>query len=87
MLHEVVTLVHKGVSRFHKYAHLINNIRDFLEEDLDVKIVHWLREGNMCVVLLAKQGVKQQETLFLQNKPSPALQTLLLADVSGVTLS
>ena len=43
---------------YHRYATIVENIRDFVKEDWSVQFVHSLREGNRCVFeLIVNTGV------------------------------
>lgn len=56
--------------RFHKYATLIQDIKDLLNPDWLASIDHTLREGNSCADFLAKIGASSTRGVCCSHHPS-----------------
>lgn len=69
---------------FHRYATIIQEIRDLVVLPWSVELLHTLREGNMSADHLAKLGASGEEKLRVFESPPPDLQVLLASDVAGV---
>ena len=54
-LHDINLMKHPS-QEYHRYATIVENIRDFVKEDWSVQFVHSLREGNRCANYPAKLG-------------------------------
>lgn len=71
---------------FHKYATIVQEIKDLLDLPWRVELLHTLQEGNVSVDHLAKVGATRQEKLCLFETPPPDLQVLLPGDAASVAL-
>lgn len=70
---------------YHKYATIVQEVRDLLALPWHVDLQHTLREGNMCADHLAKMGAAGREKLRTFASPPPDLSVLLAGDAAGVT--
>ncbi|CAJ2670435.1 unnamed protein product [Trifolium pratense] len=79
-----ITFVTEPVDVWHHYAAIINNIKDILNRDWQVVILHTFREGNVCADYFAKLGANSNEVFpFIANPPA-GHNLCLLADASGI---
>ncbi|KAK2448759.1 hypothetical protein QL285_008006 [Trifolium repens] len=80
-------LIYEPVDEWHHYAAIIRNIKEILDRNWQVVILHTYREGNTCADILAKHGARNNEG-FTSIVVSPAgLNLCLLADASCVCFS
>jgi ribonuclease HI len=78
-----ITLIIESVDEWHHYAAIINNIKDNMNRDWQVSLLHTLREGNTCADFLAKLGATSNEAFSSIAIPPVGLNLSLLADASG----
>ena len=52
----VVSLAKEETILFHKYAAIIAAIKELLRRQWSVNLLHFLKDGNACVDILAKMG-------------------------------
>ncbi|KAK2421190.1 hypothetical protein QL285_031846 [Trifolium repens] len=78
----VIKLIYDPVNVWHYYAAIILNIKDLLARDWRIKVVHTLREGNVCPDFLAKLGALDLEVFSPIVVPHAGMNLLLLADAS-----
>lgn len=70
---------------YHRYAAILQDIRDLMKLPWSVELVHTLREGNQCADLLAKKGAASEAGLQIFNTPPPDLKVSLIGDATGVS--
>jgi ribonuclease HI len=80
----VIKLIYDLVNAWHHYAAIILNIKDLLARDWRVKVVHTLREGNVCADFLAKPGAHNLEVFSPIVVPHAGMNLLLLTYASGI---
>lgn len=73
-----------STNAWHNYAPIIKNIKDFLDRDWNVDVLHTLREGNACTNHLTKIAARGTLRLVDLASPPPSLDFHLLANASGV---
>ncbi|RZB58364.1 hypothetical protein D0Y65_046805 [Glycine soja] len=71
------TIIKQPRQDSHRYAFIVEGIKDFLKENLRVQLVHTLREGNMCVNFLAKLDPNLGDSLTEISTPPLELVELL----------
>lgn len=77
-------LINEHNIEFHRFATIIQEIRDFLALPWTVELKHTLREGNMCADHLAKLGARSDVKLQIFETPPSDLHLLLTGDAAGV---
>lgn len=82
-LHDINLMKHPS-QEYHRYATIVENIRDFVKEDWSVQFVHSLREGNRCANYPAKLGPNSGTCISGVDSPPWDLLGLLVADVLSV---
>ncbi|GAU11445.1 hypothetical protein TSUD_344360 [Trifolium subterraneum] len=83
-----IKLLNEHVDEWHPYyAAIITNIKDILNRDWRVTILHTFREGNACADYLAKHGANNNEVFSSIANPPPGLNLFLLADASRTWFS
>jgi hypothetical protein len=80
-------LLSDHINTWYDYAAIIHNIKDLLAKDRRVKIVHTLREGNVCTDYLTKFGARNPEAYSPIAIPPNRMSLLLLTDASGTLFS
>jgi ribonuclease HI len=80
-----IKLITEPVDEWHHYAAILNNIKDILNRDWHVSILHTLREGNACADYLAKHGANNNEVFSSIAIPPAGLNLFLLADACGTS--
>jgi hypothetical protein len=80
-----IKLITEPVDEWHHYAVILNNIKDILNRDWHVSILHTLREGNTCADYLAKHGANNNEVFSSIAIPPAGLNLFLLADACGTS--
>jgi len=78
-----VQILNELTPRFHKYATLIQDIKDLLNLDWRASIGHTLREGNRCADFLAKIGASSTLEYVDHASPPTGLSYLLASDSAG----
>lgn len=78
------TLIQDQSIDFHRYATIVQEIRDLLNLPWSVDLLHTLREGNMCADHLAKLGATCDTKLLIFENPPPDLQVALAGDAAGI---
>lgn len=68
----------------HRFASLIQQIKDKLSLNWNVSVENTLPEGNQYADYLAKMGVSQEDRLKIIDIAPHGMSNLLLADASGV---
>jgi hypothetical protein len=58
---------------YHKYANLIQDLKDLLSLERSTSITHTLHKGANCVNLLVKLGVSSTFDLLIHTSPPPDL--------------
>jgi hypothetical protein len=61
------------------HGYIIFNIKDLLARDWRVKVVHILREGNVCIDFLAKLEAHNLEVFFPIVVPPTGMSLLILS--------
>ncbi|GAU31755.1 hypothetical protein TSUD_146430 [Trifolium subterraneum] len=56
-----IKLITEPVDEWHHYATMLNNIKELLNRDWRVLILHTFREGNSCTDYLAKHGANNTD--------------------------
>jgi ribonuclease HI len=80
-------LISEPVDEWHHYAAIIRNIKEILNRNWHVVILHTYREGNACADFLAKHGARNNRGFTSIAIPPAGLNLCLLADASGVYFS
>jgi ribonuclease HI len=78
-----IKLITELVDEWHHYAAILNNIKELLNRDWRVLILHTFRESNVCADYLAKHGVNNTDVFVSIVIPPVGLNLSLLADASG----
>jgi len=78
-----VQILKELTPKFHKYATLIQDIKDLLNLDWQASIDHTLREGNNCADFLAKTDASSTSELVVHISPPTGLFDLLDSDSAG----
>ncbi|GAU35482.1 hypothetical protein TSUD_384370 [Trifolium subterraneum] len=78
-----IKLITKPVDELHHYAAILNNIKELLNRDWRVLILHTFREGNAYADYLAKHGANNTYVFVSIAIPPVLLNFSLLADASG----
>lgn len=78
------TIIKQPRQDSHRYAFIVEGIKDFLKENLRVQLVHTLREGNMCVNFLAKLDPNFGDSLTEISTPPLELVELLTVDAKAL---
>lgn len=81
-----ISLVHHPPLMFHELVGLVGCIRDLIQRDWEVRLLHTLREGNACADRLAKADASQGLDFCLLQDPPLELVPLLLADAVGTSV-
>ncbi|GAU49474.1 hypothetical protein TSUD_91460 [Trifolium subterraneum] len=82
-----IKLITEPVDVWHHYAVILNNIKDILNRDWQVSILHTFREGNTCAHYLAKHGAHNNIVFTTIAIPPAGLNLHLLTDASGIIFS
>ena len=80
----MVSLVNRPPPVSHELAAVIAQIRDLLQRDWVVRVLHTLREGNSCADFLAKAGANQMLNFCLIVEPPQGLLVSLAQDAADV---
>jgi ribonuclease HI len=80
-------LISEPVDEWHHYVAIIRNIKEILNRNRQVVILHTYREGNACADFLAKHGARNNRGFTSIAIPPSGLNLCLLADASGVYFS
>jgi ribonuclease HI len=80
-------LISEPVDEWHHYAAIIRNIKEILNRNWQVVILHTYREGNACADFLAKHGARNNRGFTSIAVPPAGLNLCLLADANGVYFS
>lgn len=79
------SLITDQVIVYHRYASILQEIRDLLALPWTVGLRHVLREGNQCADHLAKFGANNAFVLKIFDSPPPDLYVCLSGDAAGVS--
>lgn len=60
-LYHAISLVLGPTLEFHRYATIVQDIKDLLLLQWDVRLLHTLHKGNHCADCLAKMGASSDE--------------------------
>lgn len=77
-------LIKEQQADFHRYATIVQEIKDLLILPWKVAMHHTLREGNQSADLLAKWGASISDQLKIFEVPPPEMGLVLAGDVAGV---
>lgn len=78
-------LIQEQDINFHRYAAIIQDIRELMNLPWWVELKHTLREGNQCADQLAKRGAYSGEKLQIFTSPPSDLSASLGGDAAGVS--
>jgi len=77
-----INLIKGHPIKFHTYAVLIQDIKELIDDQINVIIYHTLREGNQCAHFLAKFGASSDINLSVHAPPPEGLRSLLRTDAA-----
>lgn len=82
-LHAKILLTEKSET-YHRYASIVQDIRDLLNLPWQADLVHVLREGNQSADHLAKLGAASNVQLQIFESPPLEMSLVLDGDAAGV---
>jgi ribonuclease HI len=83
----IVNIIRDDISAHHRFTNEVAFIRQLLDRDWDVMVIHTLREGNACADVLAKMVALSTTPLVKISSPPSELNIPLLADAQDVVFT
>lgn len=77
-------LIFEHDTTYHRYASILQDIRDLMSLPWAIDLCHSLREGNQCADILAKIGASSDNHLQISDSPPSELKACLVGDAAGV---
>nr|KYP57109.1 Putative ribonuclease H protein At1g65750 family [Cajanus cajan] len=79
----VVQLLQQESSHYHRYAVLLDKIKELISRHWTCQVIHILREGNFCADFFARKGAVSSEGLVILEEAPVEMEELLRKDITG----